>query len=587
LGRAAHHDRPASRDRSTRYIQKGKTDMDRFAVANALREMGRLLEARGESPFRVRAYERGARAVEGVADLGRLVDEDRLREVPGIGPVLASAIAELHTTGRSERLEKLRAQMPPGILELGLVPGMTRQRIAALHQALGVRGLDDLKAAAEAGRVRTVKGFGPRTEEKILEGIRGLATREERVLLHHAEREAEGLLRHLKGAPQVARADVAGALRRREETVTEISLVAASRDPAKTIRHFSSYPMLATVLERGPGHCAARLPDGLRVELTVAPPAAYATALHRLTGSRSHLQKLDAVAQTKGLTLTDARDEADLYLRLGLPPLPPEVREDEGEVEAAAAGDDFADLVTDEDVRGLVHCHTVYSDGKHTVEQMARAAEAMGMQYITITDHSPTAHYAGGLPLDRLKRQWDEIAKAQEKVKVRLLRGTESDILADGALDYPDAVLEQLDIVIASVHNRHKMSSEQMTRRLVAAMRQPVFKVWGHAQGRYVLTRPPFECDMDAVLDAVAQSRAAVEVNGDPHRLDMVPRWLREARKRGIRFVISTDAHSTAALQNVRYGVAMARRGWVRRGEVLNALPVDAFRRAVRPGAAA
>jgi len=574
--------------------------MDRFAVANALREMGRLLEARGESPFRVRAYERGARAVEGVADLGALVDQDRLREVPGIGPVLAAAVAELHRTGRSERLERLRAQLPPGILDLGLVPGLTRRRIAALHQALGIRGVDDLKAACQAGRVRTVKGFGPRTEEKLLEGIRGLATREERVLLYEAEREAEGLLRHLRAGPQVTRADAAGALRRCEETVTELPLLAAARDPARAVEHFSSFPLLATVLERGLDHCAARLPGGLRVELTVTPAAAYATALHRLTGSAAHLEKLDALARGKGLELGEAglrraggrrpvavEDEEDLYRRLGLPYLPPEVREDAGEVEAAAEGESFADLVTEEDVRGLVHCHTVYSDGKHTVEQMARAAEAMGMKYITITDHSPTAHYAGGLQVDRLKRQWDEIAKAQEKVKVRLLRGTESDILADGALDYPDAVLEQLDIVIASVHNRFRMDSEQMTRRLVRAMRHPVFKVWGHARGRYVLTRPPFDCDMDAVLDAVASSRAAVEVNGDPHRLDMEPRWIREARKRGIRFVISTDAHSTSQLRNVRYGVAMARRGWVRRGEVLNALPEEAFRRAVRPGAAA
>jgi DNA polymerase (family 10) len=446
-----------------------------------------------------------------------------------------------------------------------------------------------------------VKGFGPKTEAKILEGIRGLATREERVLLYEAQREAEDLLRHLRADPTVARAEAAGALRRWEETVTEVQLVASAPDPARTVEHFLTCPLLATVLERALDHCAARLPSGLRVELTVTPGAAYATALHRLTGSKAHLEKLDALARTKGLALTDAglrrtaggrrpaaaRDEADLYRRLGLPCLPPEVREDEGEVEAAAAGDDFADLVTEEDVRGLVHCHTVYSDGKHTVEQMARAAEAMGMQYITITDHSPTAHYAGGLQLDRLKRQWDEIARAQEKVEVRLLRGTESDILADGALDYPDAVLEQLDIVIASIHNRFRMSSEQMTRRLVTAMRHPVFKVWGHAQGRYVLTRPPFDCDMDEVLDAVAASRAAVEVNGDPHRLDMVPRWLREARKRGIRFVISTDAHSTAQLRNVRYGVAMARRGWVRRGEVLNALSEADFRRAVRPGAAA
>jgi DNA polymerase (family 10) len=574
--------------------------LDRFAVANALREMGRLLEARGESPFRVRAYERGARAVEGVADLGALVDQDRLREVPGIGPVLAAAVAELHRTGKSERLERLRAQLPPGILELSLIPGMTRKRIAALHQALGIRGLDDLKAACEAGRVRAVKGFGPKTEQKILEGIGGLATREERVLLYEAEREAEGLLRHLRAGPRVTRADAAGALRRCEETVTELPLVAAARDPAQVIEHFLGYPLVATVLERGLDHCAARLPGGLRVELTVTPAAAYATALHRLTGSSAHLEKLDAVARGKGMELGEAglrraggrrptalEGEEDLYRRLGLPYLAPEVREDAGEVEAAMQGDAFADLVTEDDVKGLVHCHTVYSDGKHTVEQMARAAEAMGMKYITITDHSPTAHYAGGLQVDRLKRQWDEIAKAQETVKVRLLRGTESDILADGALDYPDAVLEQLDIVIASIHNRFRMDSEQMTRRLVRAMRHPVFKVWGHARGRYVLTRPPFDCDMDAVLDAVAASRAAVEVNGDPHRLDMEPRWIREARKRGIRFVISTDAHSTSQLRNVRYGVAMARRGWVRRGEVLNALPADAFRRAVRPGAAA
>jgi len=574
--------------------------VDRFAVASALREMGRLLEARGDSPFRVRAYERGARAVEGVADLGALVAQDRLREVPGLGPVLAGLVAELHRTGRSERLDRLRAQMPPGILELSLVPGMTRNRIAALHQALGIRGLQDLKEACEAGRVRTVKGFGPRTEEKILAGIASLATREERVLLYHALREAEGLLGHLREGPGVVRADAAGALRRCEETVTEITLLGAAGDPAAVVEHFARFPLLATVLERDLDHCAARLPDGLRVDLTVTPPAAYEARLLRLTGSPAHLQKLDAIAGTRGLAFDEAglhragvrrplpvKTEAEVYRRLGLPWMPPEVREDEGEVEAALAGDAFSDLVTEADVRGLVHCHTVYSDGKHTVLQMARAAEAMGMQYITITDHSPTAHYAGGLKLDRLKRQWEEIAQAQEQVKVRLLRGTESDILADGALDYPDAVLEQLDIVIASIHNRFRMSSEQMTRRLVTAMRHPLFKVWGHAQGRYVLTRPPFECDMDAVLDAVASSRAAVEVNGDPHRLDMVPRWIREARKRGVRFVISTDAHSTGQLRNVSFGVAMARRGWVRKGEVLNAQPLEAFRRAVRPEGAA
>jgi len=230
-----------------------------------------------------------------------------------------------------------------------------------------------------------------------------------------------------------------------------------------------------------------------------------------------------------------------------------------------------------------VHCHTHYSDGKNSVEEMARGAEALGMKYMTITDHSPTAFYANGLPLDRLKRQWEDIAKAQEKVKVRLLRGTESDILADGSLDYPDEVLEQLDVIVASVHNRHKMDADQMTRRIVTAMRRPQFKIWGHALGRYVLTRPPFAVHMEKILDAVAESRAAIEINGDPHRLDMEPRWVRMARTRGIRFVVSTDAHSVNALRNVRWGVDMARRGWLTRADVLNTRGVEEFRQAVRP----
>jgi DNA polymerase (family 10) len=231
----------------------------------------------------------------------------------------------------------------------------------------------------------------------------------------------------------------------------------------------------------------------------------------------------------------------------------------------------------------MVHCHTTYSDGKNSIEEMARAAEAMDMKYLTITDHSPTAFYAGGLKLDRLQRQWEEIGETQEKVKIKLLKGTESDILSDGRLDYPDHVLEKFDVVIASIHSRYKMDSEKMTRCLVTAMRQPVFKIWGHALGRLIQRRPPFECDVERVLDVIAESRAAIEVNGDPYRLDMEPRWIREARKRKIKFVISVDAHSAGALHNLKYGVGIARRGWLRRGEVLNTLGAKAFAKAVRP----
>jgi DNA polymerase (family 10) len=263
--------------------------------------------------------------------------------------------------------------------------------------------------------------------------------------------------------------------------------------------------------------------------------------------------------------------------------VPPELREDEGEIEAALRKKLPEDLVTAEDIRGMVHCHTTYSDGKHSVEQIVASAEAMGMKYITITDHSPTAFYAGGVKIDRLQRQWEEIDEVQQKTKVKILKGTESDIVADGSLDYPDWILERFDVIVASIHSRYKMDSEKMTRRIVTAMRQPVFKIWGHALGRLIQKRPPFECRVEEILDVIAESRAAVEINGDPYRLDMEPRWLREARKRKIKFVISVDAHSMGALNNVKFGVGIARRAWITRREVLNTLGVKAFQKAVRP----
>jgi DNA polymerase (family 10) len=295
--------------------------------------------------------------------------------------------------------------------------------------------------------------------------------------------------------------------------------------------------------------------------------------------------RLDAIARDRGVSLDDppAAGEAEVYGRLGLTFVPPELREDAGEIALAGAGDTFADLVALGDIRGMVHCHTEHSDGRNTVLEMAQEADAMGMDYITITDHSPSAHYARGVALDRLQRQWDEIAAAQEQVRVKILRGTESDILADGALDYPDRILEQLDVIIASIHGRLKMDEDAMTARIVRAMKQPVFKIWGHALGRLVLRRPPIACRVEEILDAVAASPAAIEVNGDPYRLDLAPEWIRSARARRIPFVISVDAHSTRGMHNLVYGVQTARRGGLRRGEVLNALPAPAFAQRVKP----
>jgi DNA polymerase (family 10) len=306
--------------------------------------------------------------------------------------------------------------------------------------------------------------------------------------------------------------------------------------------------------------------------------------------------KLRGLARERGFTLSEwglerldgggklaIESEAALYRALGLPLVPPELREDQGEIEAGLAGTLPEDLVREEDVRGLVHCHTTESDGRASLEEMARAADALGIEYMTITDHSRSAGYAGGLDVDRLRRQWDEIERVQERVKVRLLRGTESDVLEDGSLDYPEPVLRELEVVVASVHSRMRMDEGEMTRRLVRCMELPVFKIWGHALGRLLLERDPFACRVEEVLDALARSRGAVEVNGDPRRLELEPRWLRAATARGIPVVLSVDAHAVYDLGNLRFAAATARRGWVRRGQVLNTLPVDEFRRAVRP----
>jgi DNA polymerase (family 10) len=534
--------------------------------------------------------------------------------VKGIGDALARKIADLHRTGTTEVLERLRAAHPPGTLELVRVPELGPRKAAALIAALGVRSLDDLERACLEGRVRGVKGFGERTEARILEGLRQVRARsaDPRVLLSDALAAAEPLLAHLRAASAARRVELAGSVRRWRETASDLDVVAASDEPAALSEALATYPLTAEVLARGDTKTTVRLvpgppppreaglgrglASGLKVDLRVVPPADFATLLHHLTGSKAHHVRLRGLARDRGYTLSEwglerldgggkvpIPSEEALYAALGLPWIPPELREDTGELEAAAAGTLPTDLVEVQDVRGLVHCHTTWSDGRASLEEMARAADALGIEYMTVTDHSRTAGYAGGLDVERLRRQWDELAAVQEKVKVRLLRGTESDILEDGALDYPDDVLAALDVVVASVHSRMKMDEDQMTRRLVRCMSLPVFKIWGHALGRLLLDREPFACRVEEVLDALAGSRGAVEVNGDPKRLELEPRWLRAARTRGIPVVLSVDAHSVRDLGYLRWAVAQARRGWVRRPDVLNTRPVEEFRSAVRP----
>lgn len=563
-----------------------KPQLDKFGIAAALQEIAQLMDMRGgQYRFKAKAYNAGARSIQAVGDLDRLIREDQLTTVPRIGSALASQIKQLYLTGESSVLNELRAEFPPGIVQLAAIPGLSLAKIKQLHDELGIESAEQLKAAAEAGRLRDLKGFGAKTEQRLLQQLNQPKEKaRQRLHLHHAWNTAEQVIEYMQTNRGLIDISVAGSLRRWVETIDVVEIVASGKKPEALVEHFLRLPLILSSELNGDNSCVAQLADSAVVSFTAVTPAEYPVLLFSRTGNEAHVEKVSArIMSQKKRAARMPRNEAELYQCAGLQYVPPELREDQGEIEAALDGKLPEDLLTLDDIKGMVHCHTTYSDGKHTLEQMVRAAEEMGMKYITITDHSPTAFYAGGLKPEDLYRQWDEIDELQSTVKIKILRGTESDILADGGLDYPDRILEQLDCIVASVHARYKMDARKMTERIVTAMRQPVFKVWGHALGRLLERRPPFECDVERILDVIAESNAAVEINGDPYRLDLEPRWVREARKRKIKFVISVDAHSMGALNNLKFGVAMARRGWVTKREVLNTLPVASFMREVNP----
>lgn len=563
--------------------------LDRAEIVARLREIAELLELSGGNKFKARAFVRGARALEASREsVTALVEEKRLTDLPGIGVALARTIEELHRTGRSELLDSLRKGLPSGVLELAQVGGIGLHALRVLHEELGIATVDDLRKAAEEGRLREVKGFGAKKEGKILEAIRKYETIDAKrptILLAEGLRLAESIEDEVSELPAVASVHLVGSLRRGHELSRDVDLLVTAGDPKKAIAAIARMPRVGTIERKDDASCRLRLPDGTRLDVVACEPSVRGAALVIATGPDAHVQQLVARAKDRGIAFDRlaARDEPDVYRALDLSYVPPELRDDLGAIAAAAGGETWDDLVGEDDVRGFTHCHSTWSDGRHTIEQMARAAEARGADFITITDHSAAAHYAGGLDVDRLKRQWDEIDEVQERVKIRILKGTEADILADGAIDWPDRVLERLDVVIASIHNRFRQDEEKMTQRLLRAMRWPVFKIWGHPLGRLVRSRPPIPCRVEEVLDALAESQGAIEINGDPHRLDLEPRWVRAARERGLRFVLSVDAHSMPELGNVRYAALLARRAGVRKREVLNTRTPAAFAKAVRP----
>ncbi len=555
--------------------------LDKSGIAEALREFGHMLRLKDENQFKVKAYLKASESLDALKDdLGTLIKQKRLTEIDGIGAALAEKITELYTTGRMQALEELRASMPPGVLELSKIPGLGVSKILQLQKELGIVSIATLKAACEKGQVAAVSGFGKKTEQKILESIEKQNSRGQLMLLIGALETCESLISFLQNLEFVDNASISGEVRRWKEVVDHGEIIVSTLDPEKVKTELSHFASLQRIEEgTEPSQLICIFANNLRITMSFVKAPSFAFQLLKETGSPEHLERLDlSKIESKSF-----KSENEIYQFLNLPFIPPELREDEGEFEAIAKGDRFEDLIDINQIIGMTHCHSTYSDGVHSIEKMARAADAMGMQYMTITDHSQSANYAGGLTVDRLKQQWEEIDKVQEMVKVKLLRGTESDILGDGALDYPDSILEKFEVIIASIHSRMKMDEDEMTRRLTRCMQLPQFKIWGHALGRRLLERDPIKCRVEEILDVIADSKVAIEINGNPHRMDMAPEWARSARKRGIKFIVSTDAHSTEDLNYLRFGVHLARRAGIRTKDVLNTLPLEQFKKTVKP----
>ncbi|RYZ38150.1 MAG: DNA polymerase/3'-5' exonuclease PolX [Myxococcaceae bacterium] len=571
---------------------------DKATVAQVLRDMSLLLQLQGETGFRVRAYDIAADRIANLPqELGAIVTEGRLQDLQGIGPGLAEKLTELVKTGRMSAFEELKARFPAGLLELMKLPDVGPKKVAVLWKELQVGSVEDLERACQEGRVRELKGFGAKSETKLLDGIAVYRrAKGERKLLGDALPLAEQLLELIRSAPGVVRASLGGSVRRRAETVSDVDIIASAPEAGPVLDTLANAPGVATVLGKGDSKCSVRMVAGdLQVDLRVLPDEDFATALHHFTGSKGHHIRLRNLGQGQGLKISEwgvhredgtkvpVPDEATLYRLLGMQEVPPELREDSGEVEAALAGKLPEELVTLEDVLGAVHAHTTWSDGRNSLEEMARAAQALGLQYLTITEHSEAAIYAGGLKVDDLKRQWEEIDRVNAAVPgLRLLKGIEVDILETGALDYADSVLEQLEVVIASIHVRHSMDEDQMTRRVLAALDNPHMHILGHPTGRLIQSREPYPLRMEEVLERAAERGVAVEVNGKPQRLDLKAEYVRQAVSRGVKLVVSCDAHRQEDLRNLSYAVATARRGWARKKDILNTRPAASFLAALR-----
>jgi len=559
--------------------------MNRKEVAAILEEIALLLELSGENPFKARSYENVARQIlQSAEDVTDLVKAKRLRELKGVGEAIEQKITELVTTGQLKYYQELRAKFPESLFDLFKIPGLGPKRIKTLYEDLSIKTLGELEYACVENRLVSLKGFGPKMQQKVLDGL-AFAKRHQGLFLVDTALEAAYAIRdHVRTGKSVSRVEIAGSLRRRKEVVKDIDVLASGSKPDAIMTRFAEAPGVEAVTNRGETKSSVVLSSGIAVDLRVVSNEQFPYALAHFTGSKEHNVAMRQRAKERKMKLNEyglfkgedrlipCEDETAIFAALDLPFIAPELREDMGEFEA----DSLPDLVTRDDLIGVMHCHSTYSDGRSSIEEMAAAARDLGYAYIGFADHSQTAAYAGGLTPADVAKQHKEMAAIAEKLDgIRILKGIESDILGDGSLDYDEKTLKRFDFVIASVHSRLNMPESEATKRLIGAIRNPFTTILGHPTGRLLLSREGYPLDMDAVFDACAKHRVAIEINANPHRLDLDWRHIRKAKERGIKFCIGPDAHSVEGLADVDFGLGIARKGWLEKKDLLNCMDAE------------
>ena len=570
--------------------------MDKNQIANLLDQIATLLELKeGSSPFEVRAYQNAARAINALdGDIEQLAREGKLKGVPGLGPTIIKRVEEAIETGHIALYDELASTTPPIKLEMLRIQGVGPKKINAIYNQLHVESIADLIKAIEENKVAALPSFGKKTQDNILQGIAFLEQHAGRFLYPVAEEEAARIQTVLAAIPEIVRMQVGGSLRRRRETIGDIDMVVSVGDSAgdeirrKIMEVFTSQPSVKAITGKGETKSSVVLRSGINMDLRVVDDSQFPYTLHHFTGSKEHHIPLRRRALSMGMTINDyglfrgkephlelipCKDEADIYAALGMDYIEPEMREDMGEIEAAI-NHTLPVLVQDSDLRGVLHAHSTWSDGQNTLREMAEACIARGFSYLGITDHSKTAAYAGGLNEEALHRQHEEIDRlnAEYAGRIHILKGTECDILRDGSLDFADKVLATLDFVVASIHSQFNLPPQEQTQRMLRAISNPYVDIIGHPTGRVLLERDGYTLDLEAVIDAAAAHGVCIEINADPSRLDLDWRYLHRARDKGIKIPIDPDAHTIASLDKMRFGIGIARKGWLRASDVLNTM---------------